>query len=266
MRFNFHTHTTFCDGEASPEEIVRYAIEQGFSVLGFSGHGYTPFDTSYCIKDTAAYRQQIRRLQNAYCDKIQIYLGVEEDVFARVRRADFDYIIGSSHYLYRQGSYYPIDENVSDFEKCLALFGGNAQQLAKAYYDTFCRYIVKRKPDVVGHFDLITKFEEVAPPAFTQDAAYQRLAKEALKRALKSDVIFEVNTGAIARGLRTAPYPHEALLYQIRKCGGKITLASDSHTLSALDFHFAETKVLLRDLGFREVYVLYDGRWTKTPL
>ena len=45
---NLHTHTSFCDGKNSPEEMVRSAVEKGFDVLGFSGHSYTPFDETYC--------------------------------------------------------------------------------------------------------------------------------------------------------------------------------------------------------------------------
>ena len=63
MLTNFHTHTTFCDGQNTPEEMVLAAIEKGFSALGFSGHGYTTFDTSYCITDTDGYCREIKRLQ-----------------------------------------------------------------------------------------------------------------------------------------------------------------------------------------------------------
>ena len=38
IKENFHTHTTFCDGSHSAEEMVLSAIEKGFTALGFSGH------------------------------------------------------------------------------------------------------------------------------------------------------------------------------------------------------------------------------------
>lgn len=37
MLANFHTHTIFCDGKNTPEEIVLAEIEKRFSALGFSG-------------------------------------------------------------------------------------------------------------------------------------------------------------------------------------------------------------------------------------
>ena len=75
MIFNFHTHTQFCDGKSTAEEMVLSALNKGFSVLGFSGHGYTHFDHTYCMKDTEAYKQEILRLRKKYEKDIEIYLG-----------------------------------------------------------------------------------------------------------------------------------------------------------------------------------------------
>lgn len=36
MLTNFHTHSMFCDGDNTPEEIVSAALDFGFSAIGFS--------------------------------------------------------------------------------------------------------------------------------------------------------------------------------------------------------------------------------------
>ena len=46
LRANAHTHTTFCDGKNSVEEMTLAAIERGFVALGFSMHGWTPYETT----------------------------------------------------------------------------------------------------------------------------------------------------------------------------------------------------------------------------
>ncbi|MBE7062315.1 MAG: histidinol-phosphatase HisJ family protein [Ruminococcaceae bacterium] len=263
MLTNYHTHTTYCDGESTPEEIVIQAIGNGFSAIGFSGHGYTPFDLRYCMKDTSGYREEIFRLKRKYGEKIQIYCGVEEDAFSFTNRADFDYSIGSSHYICVNGNYYPIDSGPAYFQKCLELFDGNAVRLAEAYYSAFTSYIARRKPDIVGHFDLITKYDECGDPQFLHSPAYLDTAEKYMKKAAENDVIFEVNTGAIARGLRKTPYPHERLLYTLKEQDGKLILSSDSHSAETLHFHFSETEALLRDIGFKAVYELYDGTFKK---
>ena len=260
---NYHTHTTYCDGENTPEEIVLHAIENGFSSIGFSGHGYTPFDLRYCMKDTQSYIKEITELKKKYADKIEIYCGIEEDAFSIVERENFDYIIGSSHYFNIDGKYYPIDSNYDYFKKCLEAFDNDALKLAEVYYSTFVGYINKRKPDIVGHFDLITKFDEVDEQRFLNNPEYLKIAKKYLQKAAENDVIFEVNTGAIARGIRKTPYFGEELLYILKEQGGKVILSSDSHSVETLNFYFEEAEKLLRDVGFDCVYELHQGIFKK---
>ena len=49
IRGDFHTHTNFCDGKNSAEEMVLAAIDAGMPSIGITTHSYTDFDTSYCI-------------------------------------------------------------------------------------------------------------------------------------------------------------------------------------------------------------------------
>ncbi len=267
MLSNLHTHTTLCDGKNTPEEMVLAAIEKEFTSIGFSGHGYTDFDLSYCLKNMAGYLHTMRELQKQYRSKIEIYVGVEEDAgYLLPNRSDFDYIIGSSHYVSVNGSYYPIDSGSERLEKCIELFDGDPLKLADSYYRTFCEYIRTRKPDIVGHFDLITKYDEVDTPYFSGIPAYQELALYYLKEALKSDCFFEVNTGAIGRGYRTSPYPCAELLHVLKKNGGKLILSSDCHAADKLDCFFTETRAILRDIGFEYVYALSKGAFIKDHL
>ena len=62
---NFHTHTRYCDGKNTPEEMVQYALKLGFDSLGFSGHAFTEFDLSYCMtpEETKQYIDEINALK-----------------------------------------------------------------------------------------------------------------------------------------------------------------------------------------------------------
>jgi histidinol-phosphatase (PHP family) len=256
MLANFHTHSVFCDGNNTPEEIVKAAIQRGFDTVGFSGHGYTPFDLRYCMKDTDGYILEVERLKKMYGKDIEILLGVEEDAFSPVDRDRFDYIIGSSHYFHIGDSYLPIDSNYDYFKKCLAAFDHDVIRMAHNYYQSFCGYIKARKPDIIGHFDLITKFDELDESLFLDNRSYHKVAEQYVDKAAESGCIFEVNTGAIARGFRTRPYPMENLLYVLKKKESKLLLSSDSHSIETLDFAFEETKQYLYDIGFRYLYSL----------
>ncbi len=263
MIANFHTHTVFCDGMNTPEEIVLKSIEKGFSAIGFSGHGYTPFDLSYCMKDTEEYISEIRRLKERYKKDIEVYLGVEEDAFAPIDRGKFDYIIGSSHYFRIKDQYYPIDSSYDHFKKCLEAFEYDAVRLAEAYYSSFVKYITDRKPNIVGHFDLITKYDELESSMFLEDERYNRIAEKYITKAIESNCIFEVNTGAVSRGLRKTFYPSENLLYILKKNNARVMLSSDSHNIGTLDFGFAEAKKILHDIGFEHLYTISDSKFIK---
>ncbi len=72
MFANYHTHTTFCDGKNTPEEIVQYALEHNFESIGFSGHSKTIFDMRYCMKDIIGYITEVNRLKEKYSNDIQM--------------------------------------------------------------------------------------------------------------------------------------------------------------------------------------------------
>lgn len=259
MLANFHTHTVFCDGKSTPEEVVLSAIQKGFSAIGFSGHGYAPYDLKCCMTDTEGYRQEILRLRDRYRNEIEIYLGVEEDAFYSVDRSRFDYIIGSCHFIRLHDKYYPIDSKYEFFKDCLALFEGDPLRFAEAYYQAFCDYLARRKPDIIGHFDLITKFDELDTSLFLQNPDYQKIAAAYITRAAQSGSIFEVNTGAISRGMRTTPYPSADLLHVLKKLDAPLILSADSHHKDTLDFAFEETKHCLREIGFTKLFTLRQG-------
>ncbi|MBE6551144.1 MAG: histidinol-phosphatase HisJ family protein [Ruminococcaceae bacterium] len=266
MLTNYHTHTTFCDGKNTPEEVAESAGEKGFDALGFSGHAGSPY-SSYGIKDMRGYITAVKELKEKYKGKLQIYLGVEEDMYAPVNRDDYEYLIGSAHYIFKNGVYYPLDSTNERLMKCVSeCFDNDAVKLAESYYSSFCDYIFKRRPDIVGHFDLITKFDEKNGGLFSENREYLSVAKKYMEKAASSGCLFEVNTGAISRGYATTPYPREELLYVLKKCGGDVILSSDSHSRDTLDCFFDETKKLLRFAGFEYTYILYDGSFIRDSL
>lgn len=263
MLTNYHTHTTLCDGKNTPEEMVITAIEKGFSALGFSGHAVTDFDRGYCLQDINGYLTEIHRLKQAYHKEIQIYTGIEEDAFQWADRNPFDYLLGSSHYVKKDGIYYALDSGAEKLQAALDAFGGDTLLLAETYFSNFCNYIKKRKPDIVGHFDILTKYEETKTHCFLSDPAYHNIAEKYLKIAAQNDVIFEVNTGGIARGIRTNPYPYENLLHILKKEDAKLMLNSDSHRKDTLDCHFSEMRNFLKEIGFSALYIFYNNQFQK---
>ncbi len=256
MRFsNLHTHSTFSDGKNTPAEIAEAAAQRNFLSIGFSDHSDTPCDQSYCMKqkDYPAYFRTVRELKKQWDGRMDVLLGLELDYYSDIDREPFDYIIASVHYICKDQDCYPIDHSLRQQQDCIArLCGGSRLEMAKRYYDLLLRHVAASRPDIVGHFDVITKFGLYDDA----DPAYEDLALQTLDEVLKICPRVEMNTGAIARGVRTAPYPAPFLLQRILERGGKILLSSDSHAADTLDCYFPESVDLLRRVGFRDMLIL----------
>ena len=272
MRFpsSVHTHTTFCDGRDTPEAMARAAAEQGLTTLGFSGHSYAPQeDFGIAPGALPAYIAQIRRLQHAYAGRLEVLCGIELDPDAPpTDLSPFDYVIGSCHSVQGvDGRVYVVDGTPENLAEAIEKgFGGDALACAAAYYEQLTRFVLALKPTIVGHFDLITKFCEKQPLFDAESAAYREIACAALDRVLEAGLVFEVNTGAMARGWRTSPYPADFLLERIARSGGRVTLTADAHTKEQLTFGFDEALERIRRAGFAQIWTLTGEGFVPMPL
>lgn len=252
IKSNLHTHTKYSDGKNTMEEMIRSALDKGFVSLGFSDHGFTWFDQSYCVSQAGEleYRKEIEYLKEKYAGTIDIFSGIEQDCDAESPDYDYDYVIGSVHYVKAGGEYHAVDLGPDRQRKIVDdYFGGNFTDMAKSYFEHATEIIIAKKPDIVGHIDLITKYSFFN----IDDPAYRDAAVEAIREIMKHCTRFEMNTGAIARGLRTTPYPADFILEEILRLGGKITIESDCHDAAKLDIWYEEGEALLKKIGFRSV-------------
>ena len=237
---NFHTHTTYCDGANTPKEMVEEAIARGFKALGFSGHGYTFFDLRYCMTMAATekYLEDISRLKQEYKGDIEIFAGVETDLYSDLDTSGFDFVIGSLHYLKRNGEYYSIDGSPELFKELVKAYDGDLYTLAEDYFSLMGEMMDRTRAEIIGHFDLITKYNEKGEYFDEENPRYKAAAEGALDRLLHTDCIFEINTGAIARGYRSLPYPSASQIARIAKAGNRFILTSDCHQKDNLTHSF----------------------------
>lgn len=261
LKQNLHTHSKFCDGADEPEDIVIKAIAEGFDAIGFSSHSYTPFDESYCMTDAYGYVTECERLCKEYKDRITVLCGLEQDYFAPPPTYEPDYIIGSVHYIKCGREYIPVDESPQILTAAAdRYFSGDVCSLCEEYYKLVSKVADKTGCDIIGHFDLISKFCEAYPGLIDfADERIIRAEERAIESLIPYGVPFEVNTGAIARGLRTSPYPSQRCLEKIARMGGSVILTSDCHSKAKLSFGFEEARDLIRRCGFRGEYLYYDG-------
>ena len=247
-----HTHTHFCDGKDAPEALVLEALDRGFVSLGFSGHGWAEYDTAAMTPEhEEQYRREIRRLQQAYADRLEILLGQEHDALSPYAAYPYDYLIESLHHIAWDGELLCIDWGSDRTEANIRRCGGDPYVYCRAYFEA-CAAAYERSPaQIAGHLDLVAKFNEGGRQFDEQDPRYLAPAKEAMACAVERGMAVELNTGAIARGYRTTPYPSPALLCHLKDLGGRVIVTSDCHNKANLTCWYQEAAELLKACGFR---------------
>lgn len=257
IRSDFHCHTLYCDGKDTPEDMVKSALEKGLSAIGLSGHSYAPFDPE-CIGMTpgneAKYRREIGRLKKRYEGKIKVFCGVEQDIFSPAPKKPFDYSIGSVHYIKAGERLVAVDDTAEILMELRdGYFGGDIYALCAAYYETVSAVSAVTGCDIIGHFDLITKFNGDGSLFDTEDPRYRAAWTAAADELLKADIPFEINTGAMSRGYRKDPYPAQEIIKYISEKGGRFVLSSDAHRKEDLMFGFDIALEILKGLGVEPV-------------
>ena len=271
---NFHGHCHYCDGKYAPEEHVKSAIAQGMPVLGISSHSPVPFATSWNMKVDRLpdYLQELRDLGERYRDQIQLCIGMEVDFIPEtvsvsspwIKEAGLDYTVGSIHFVdaFADGMPWEVDGPHERYLRGMKeIFEGSSRQAIERYFALTREMVQTHCPDVVGHMDKI-KMQSEGETLFSEtEAWYQQAVLRTLEEIRDAGTIVEVNTRGNYKKRDGGTYPSPWILEQIYAMGIPICLNSDAHLPEELTRDFAETAVLLRQIGFRELMVLWQGNW-----
>lgn len=267
---NLHVHTTYADGKDTPEELIREAIARGFDSIGFSEHSYMAFsDYPYqmTVAEMADYVAEVRALKAKYRGTFDIFCGLEYEFFSDLDTGEFDYLIGSVHYLELEGKIRGFDRGLPEVQAYVNdFFDGDGIAFAKKYFETIMQLPERKKVDIIGHFDILTKTNELGRTIDTDSKEYLNAGFEAI-HALKGKIpLFEVNTGAIPRGYRTAPYPQIDFMREFCRCGYGVVITSDCHNKAYLDSFYEESRQMLREAGFQSKCILTDNGFQEVAL
>ena len=261
LRADFHTHTTYCDGKSTSREMVEASYRKGLTDFGISGHA----DFSFCLENFGMtdqalkqYKEELYRLREEYAGKMNLYIGIELDCLGPVQKAE--YAIGSTHCVLKNGEYVEIDDSRERLTEAVGrLWNGDWYALARDYYELEATVYDRTHCDWVGHFDLLTKFNEGGRDFDETRDEYLEPALAAMKKLNDQGLPFEINTGAISRGYRTLPYPNRILLKELYNMGGRIIINSDSHQADNIGCCFEEAARLAAECGFTHTLALVPG-------
>lgn len=267
---NLHTHSRFCDGADTPEELIQTALAEGHESIGFSGHSYAWYSPAYAGKPdiTEDYKAEIHRLQEKYRDQLDVFLGLEVEMYAKPDMTGYDYLLGSVHYLEMDKDHYVgFDRSAAVVADVInRYFGGDGLAYAKAYYKAMTQLPDYGNFDIIAHFDIITKHSETHDFFDPDSKEYLFAAYEAIEALAGKIPYFEVNTGAISRGYRTTPYPYAPIVKELLRRGFCPIISSDCHDRRYLSCNFTQAAQLLQECGCRERYILTRSGFVPVPL
>lgn len=272
---NLHSHSSFCDGKADPEDFILAAIDQKFLAYGYSSHAPTAYDTVWNMKESRMddYIKAIEHIRSAFADKIEVYIGLEQDYSEGVKHPDIprhalDYTIGSVHFLgnYPDGSGFCFDGAPElFFQGAARLFNNDFRALITRYYEWSGAMIENNKPDIIGHMDKIKMHEHFRHYIDESAKWYIDQVHMFLDVAKKHNCIIEINTRGTYRKKPPLLYPAEWIIKIILDKKIPVMINSDAHHPSEISFGFRDTAKILSEMGFKTLRTLRKGSWVDIP-
>ena len=258
---DYHVHTARC-GHAvgSMEGYIEHAIASGLRELGFSDHlylywldaderdpelGMAEWELDFYVEDVERCRRQYGRdITIRLSTEADFVPGHEQKLEGILRRYDWDYVIGSVHFIDGWG--------FDDSRKLAGYAEWDIDQLYARYFDLVGQSAETGYFDTIGHPDLVKKFGH--RPRVDQGSAYAEVAA----RFARSGVCVEVNTSGLRKPVREV-YPHLDLLRACRAAGVPATLGSDAHAPAEVAADLASASALLTQAGY-DRYTLFAAR------
>lgn len=257
---DLHVHTARC-GHAVGDvpEYVAAAERMGLDVIGFSDHmplpdGWDTGEYAMSWEELPRYVAAVKRAAAESADRggPEVLLGIEADwladaptlVTGALRAHDFDYVLGSVHFL---------GEWAFDDPDLIGRYDDESPDaLWERYFDTLAAAAASGLFDVMAHPDLIKKFK-VYPSA---DPA--PLYEEAAAVFAENGLAIEVSSGGLRKPCAEL-YPSQAFLAACRRRGVPATVGSDAHDPGDVAFGWDSAREALLEAGYRSA-VVFRGR------
>lgn len=246
---DYHTHTPLCQHAVGhPREYAAAAQRLGLPELGLSDHNpmRSHFDDWRMEwEDFPRYLEMVDEARAEF-PAMPIRLGLEVDYLEGGEKwidelsgkADFDYLIGSVHYISR-------DWAVDDPKYIFKFTQGSVEEIWTLYFHLYEKAIRTRLFDFMGHPDLPKKFGH-------RPAGDLRRYYEPVVQALAdTGTAFEINTAGLRRDVKEM-YPARQFLELARSANIPLLINSDAHAPNEVGADFDKAIALAKEVGYTE--------------
>ncbi|MDE6113448.1 MAG: histidinol-phosphatase [Muribaculum sp.] len=237
-KYNFHSHTQFCDGRVDMEVMTRAAIDAGMQHWGFSPHSPVPFESPCNMHagDVETYLSEVERLKGIYGDRISLYASMEIDYLGDnwgaatpyFRNLPLDYRIGSVHFVPSDKGYVDVDGSFESFKvKMAEYFSNDIRHVVNLFYRQSMAMVEAGGFDIIGHLDKIGHNASLFRPGIEDEDWYCRLVNDLIDLVIEKDIIAEINTKTYVSAGRF--FPSLRYWQRLADAGVKMVVNSDAH-------------------------------------
>jgi histidinol-phosphatase (PHP family) len=247
---DYHLHSCFSeDSDSSPEEVCLRAIELGIPEIGFSEHwDVGPYEKKPYFFQPEPWYAELERLRTLFAGRLVIRAGIEiaephlypKDTATVLKRAAFDYVIGSVHFV---GSNFMFDEDY--FRQ------HSADEVYPAYFVELERMVRAADLDVVAHFDVAARTAK--PILGYEPACYEEQIRTILKICIERGLALDVNTNGLRKPAQNL-MPDPLILGWYTEMGGeRVTLGSDAHKANQVGLNLDKALAAIRAAGIARI-------------
>jgi histidinol-phosphatase (PHP family) len=250
MPADFHMHTPLCHhAVGTPSEYARAAVERGLPEIGFADHNPMPDyfdDWRMALEDLPVYIDAVQQAREEF-PNLPIRMGMEVDYLpgreAWVEKlagmADWDYFIGSVHYI-APGWDVDNPKLINRFEEL------GTERVWDLYWPIYEKCIRSGLFDFVGHPDLVKKF------GHRPGGDLRRYYEPAVQALLDTGCAFEINTAGLRKPAAEL-YPHSDFLRMACEAKVSLMINSDAHAPEEVGADFDQARAVAIEIGFKEL-------------
>jgi histidinol-phosphatase (PHP family) len=261
---DYHVHLRPDDLDATADRYFtagnadRYrtvAQERGIEELGVAEHVYR-FAQALDVWEHELWRENARDDLDEYCEFVRgstdLRLGIEADFVAGredrmatlLEARDWDYVVGSIHFLRDQA----VDHPGYDVWQ---MRGHEPDRVWREYFELLGEAAASGMFDILAHPDLVKMWGAERP---RPEGDLRRFYEIAMEGIASSGIAVELSTAGLRKPVGSM-YPDRAFLEMALDAGNPIALSSDAHTPDQLGFEYPRAVELLTDLGVTEIAV-----------
>lgn len=246
------------------------ACRKGVALIGFSEHSPRPDGFNY----THEYRKKLEESFPRYINEVKdlkgkgacrVLLGLEMDWLAGeeefIRRAcrahDYDYIIGSVHFLGNWG----FDDGCQGWQDCSQEI---CEERYRQYFTLWRDMLRSGLFQIAAHPDLIKIYSLDQFQLWLQKPEAVVQIRDCLLALRDSGMAMEISSAGLRKACRQI-YPAPAIMKIAAELELPVSMASDAHNTEDIGRDFESLAAYARSFGFTEQTVFDHGKKTRVP-